>query len=303
MQKSQKPQTNKKSSGQVASSDKPKQLRSRRHTYSFGPDCDIESIVQAGCLLYLNPKGHDEWMMAETCLTHAAQEGHVGAQIHLGRMLSSGNPFNGQRDPEKASVWFRIAAEQGDSEAMMDFGMVLFTGDGITRDPVVALQWIEKAAALEHNDALSALGTFYLRGSEGYDKDTSKGLELLEKAYLKGSAEAAFLLGIVYLRGDDVTPNIPLGIKHLKFASENDLLNASYHLGMLYMSGQEVKQDKLEAAKLFTNAAERGHTSSQYAIGMMCLGGDGIEQDIAAAEYWISTAHQTIEGSGYAFLG
>ena len=66
----------------------------------------------------------------------------------------------------------------------MDLGMAYLTGDGVTRDPVVALQWIEQAAALEHNDALSALGTFYLNGSEGYDKDISKGVFLLEKAYM-----------------------------------------------------------------------------------------------------------------------
>lgn len=68
------------------------------------------------------------------------------------------------------------------------------------------------------------------------------------------------------------------------------------------LAGQAVKQDEPEAAKLFTKGVKRGHTSSQYAIGMMCLGGDGIEQDIAAAEYWIGMAHQTTEGSGYAFL-
>ena len=288
---------------QSDSSDKPKQLRSRKHTYSFDQDCDVESIVQAGCLLYLNPNGPDEWMMAETCLTHASKEGHAGAQVHLGRMLSLGNPFNGQRDPKQATVWFLAAAEQGDATGMMDLGMAYLTGDGVTRDPVVALQWIEQAAALEHNDALSALGTFYLNGSEGYDKDISKGVFLLEKAYIKGSAEAAFLLGIVHLRGDDVPQNVFLGIEQLKFAAENNLLNAGYHLGLLYMSGQEVTQDKDAAAKWFTKSAEGGHAPSQYAIGMMHLGGDGIEQDIAAADYWLGAARNAAEGSGYAFLG
>ena len=284
---------------QKDSSDKTKQRRSSIRTYLFGNECDIESLFQEGISLLLNPNDIDDWMIAESYLTKAAKEGHVGAQVQLGRMLSLGNPFNGQCDPEQASVWFRAAAKQGDAEGMMDFGMVLFTGEGVTRDPVEALQWVEKAATLEHPGALSALGTFYLKGSEGYNKDTSKGLEMLQKAYLNDSAEAAFLLGMVYLQGHDVPRNIPLGIEHLKSASKNDLLIASYHLGMLHMTGQLVKKNKKAAAKWFTKSAESGHAPSQYAIGMMRLGGDGIKQDVAAAEHWIGTAHQTTEGSVY----
>ena len=284
---------------QKDSSDKTKQRRSSIRTYLFGNECDIESLFQEGLSLLLNPKNINDWMMARNCLTKVAKQGHVDAQIQLGRMLSSGNPFNGRCNPVRASLWFRAAARQGDADGMMELGMMLFTGDGIKQNPVVALQWIEQAAALEHPGALLTLGTFYLKGCYGYDKDTSKGLEMLEKAYLKGSAEATFLLGMVYLQGHDVSRNVPLGIEHLKSASQNDLLVANYHLGMLYMTGQLVKQNKKAAAKWFTKSAENGHAPSQYAIGMMRLGGDGVKHDVAAAEDWIRTAYQATEGSGY----
>ena len=121
MGKSKKPQTSKNRNGQDSSSDKPTKLRSRKRSYSFSAECDIESLFQAGMLLLFNLKSDDEWLMAETLLTHAAQEGHIGAQLQLARMFDSGSPFNGQRDPEKANVWSRSAAEQGDGEAMMAF--------------------------------------------------------------------------------------------------------------------------------------------------------------------------------------
>ena len=284
---------------QKDSSDKLKQVRGKIHAYLFGKNCDVEALFQEGLSLLLNPKNINDWMMARNCLTKVAKQGHVDAQIQLGRMLSSGNPFNGRCYPVRASLWFREAARQGDADGMMELGMMLFAGDGIRQNTVMALQWIEKAAALEHPGALLTLGTFYLRGCYGYYKDTSKGLEMLEKACLKGSVEANFLLGMVYLMEDDVSCNVPLGIEHLKSASQNDFLVANYHLGMLYMTGQLVKQNKQAAAKWFTKSAENGHAPSQYAIGLMLLGGDGVKQDVAAAEDWIRTAYQATEGSGY----
>jgi TPR repeat protein len=56
-----------------------------------------------------------------------------------------------------------------------------------------AIEWLQKAAAQQHTEALYDLGIMY-RDGEGVTKDTMKAIELFKKAASQGHVKAQAIL-------------------------------------------------------------------------------------------------------------
>ena len=68
---------------------------------------------------------------AQVWYERAARKGHELAQLTLGELLfENGNKAAGLS-------WLKIAAGRGESRAMLLYGLALFNGDGVRRDPVL----------------------------------------------------------------------------------------------------------------------------------------------------------------------
>ena len=50
------------------------------------------------------------------------------------------------QNKEEAAKWYRKAADQGDADAQCNLGYCYKTGDGVTKDPVRAVELYRKAA-------------------------------------------------------------------------------------------------------------------------------------------------------------
>lgn len=73
-----------------------------------------------------------------------ADQADAGAQTDVGQMLYL-------RGCHAAAVyWLRLAADQGDTDAMQCLGRCYAAGEGVARDENLALMWIAKAAAAGH---------------------------------------------------------------------------------------------------------------------------------------------------------
>jgi TPR repeat protein len=60
--------------------------------------------------------------------------------------------FNGQgvrQDYTEAAKWTRKAAEQGNTPAQADLGILYWNGQGVQKDVVLAYMWLSLAAAHE----------------------------------------------------------------------------------------------------------------------------------------------------------
>ena len=71
----------------------------------------------------------------------AARKGHVDAAATLGILLFQ----NGDRSG--AMRWLKLAADGGETRAMLLFGTALYNGDGVAPDPVTAYAYVSRAAA------------------------------------------------------------------------------------------------------------------------------------------------------------
>lgn len=75
----------------------------------------------------------------------AANQGSVGAQIHLADLYRDGRGV--PRDMAQAVAWYRKAADQGDAGAQGTLGLLYSVGMGVAQDYVEAYYWLDLAAA------------------------------------------------------------------------------------------------------------------------------------------------------------
>ncbi|MDE2730335.1 MAG: tetratricopeptide repeat protein, partial [Bacteroidota bacterium] len=75
----------------------------------------------------------------------AAEQGHAGAQLHLGGMYDQGHGV--PQDDQEAVKWYRLSADQGKTVAQSNLGLMYFWGRGVPRDVVRAYAWLNVSAA------------------------------------------------------------------------------------------------------------------------------------------------------------
>ncbi len=73
-----------------------------------------------------------------------AEQGNTSAQNNLGVMYAEGRGV--PQDYAEAVRWYRLAAEQGDAGAQNNLGIMYDTGEGVTQDNVQAHMWYNLAA-------------------------------------------------------------------------------------------------------------------------------------------------------------
>ena len=125
-----------------------------------------------------------------------AEQGHAGAQNHLGELYAEGKGV--PQDYTEAMKWYRLAADQGDAWAQSNLGWMYRKGQGVPQDYAEAVKWYRLAADEWDKEAQFNLGSMYEKGKgvpqdyaeaakwyrlaadQGLEK-AAKGLEVLEK--------------------------------------------------------------------------------------------------------------------------
>jgi TPR repeat protein len=62
------------------------------------------------------------------------------------------------RDYAQALHWFRLAADQGNTFAAFNLGMLYADGHGVPRDPREATKWLQQSAGAGNELAIAQLG-------------------------------------------------------------------------------------------------------------------------------------------------
>jgi TPR repeat protein len=201
-----------------------------------------------------DPKDALKWTLA------AANNSNVEAMVLAGLMLSNGL---GAEKPNlvEAATWFQRAAEAGDPRAMFALGECYLLSKGVTRDPKLALEWLDKAAAQNDVQALNKLGDLSYRGIPG----------VLE-------------------------PDIKKAFWYFSSAKDLGYPDAYGNLGALFMKAPAGLRDEKMAVEIFKQGIDKGDARSMcfYAI---CLedGVGGLAKDPDAARPWyVKAAEQGV---------
>jgi TPR repeat protein len=125
-------------------------------------------------------------------LRRRAVEGSVDAQIGWARRLLHGHGV--PRDEEAAFRWFKLAARDGEPEALNMVGRCFELGWGVRSDLGEAARWYRRAADKGHDWGQFNLATLLAQG-RGVPLDVPAALSLLVRSARSGNAKAMNMIG------------------------------------------------------------------------------------------------------------
>jgi len=194
--------------------------------------------------------------------------------------------------PEALFALLLVNAEKGQSQAMLNLGILYEQGVGVSRNFTKALEWYQKAA-----DAGEAEG--YMRLAQGYEiglgavADMEKAVAGYEKAAALGNIPALNRLAEVYLNGRGAAKDENKGLDLLNKAAEAGDGIAMFDLGRITLSGLYGRKAEADKARVwFLKAAETGHAGGILTIAGMYREGQGGKAEAEAALRWYLTAQK-----------
>lgn len=120
-----------------------------------------------------------------------AEAGYAPAQALLGYLLESAGMF------EESAKYFRMAADQGDTEGAYGLGMAHTLGQGVKQDPAEARRLFELAAAKGHKLSLEVLADAALRGGLGVAPNTRPDAQAIE--WIRKAADGNHLASLDFM--------------------------------------------------------------------------------------------------------
>ncbi|MDR1040683.1 MAG: sel1 repeat family protein [Deltaproteobacteria bacterium] len=142
-------------------------------------------------------------------LKAAAKKGHVGAMRELGTAHFTGR--GAERDKFEALAWFQKGAEKDDPLCIYRLADFLRRGYGVPEDKAQATENVKKAAELGCPEAQLELSRLLKAGEEGLEKDEKAAFGWLEKAAAQENVEAMTALAEAYENGDGAEKDLEKG--------------------------------------------------------------------------------------------
>ena len=263
--------------------------------YKISVDYGIEEAGLALGKLYLrgingnkpNPR------KARRMLEHCSDEGSAEAASLLGKIYDEG--IMGKVNQDRAFRYYLLAAERGDTSAMLMTGMFYAQGTSTQKDLAAAEMWIRKGRDEGNPDGDMTLRGFlsvacgeYITGAAG-SVDPAKAWHMAEEAEALGDKEAFLRLGLAFTHSG-TKDHAAKAFECYKRAARNSIPAAWAALGLCYEAGIGVEEDIEEAVKLYKKAAEKGDPFAMAHYGYALANGEGIEKDEKAAMSWLIKA-------------
>jgi TPR repeat protein len=130
-----------------------------------------------------------------------------------------GMDFYHKQQFAQALKYFRHAANQGDSQAILQIGLMYDFGKGVTQNYPEALRWYVRAADKGEPRAMYLVGHMYEFG-EGVPVDTDLAIHWYLKSANKGHVSAQFEVGKLLTRSNIGSQRYIEGVDWLKLAAK-----------------------------------------------------------------------------------
>ena len=213
----------------------------------------IASFYDEGHILSVDPQKALHWY------TKAGENGHAGAQNHLGVVYFKG--IGVPRDHKKASYWWTYAAKQGFAPAQNNLGYLYEKGLGVKQNYMTAAYWYNKSANQDYAQAQNNLAVLLDQG-RGIQKNSEEAIEWWIKSANQGYAKAQNNLGVMYFQGRGVDQNVDEALKWWHKAARQDYARAQNNLGILYEEGEGVPRDLVMSYAWLSRAFVNGYDES-----------------------------------------
>jgi S1-C subfamily serine protease len=181
--------------------------------------------------------------------------------------------------------WYRLAAEQGCSDAQFSIGMYYFSDDSEE-----AMKWLLCAAKQGHVGAQFLMGISYAAG-KGISKDYKEAMKWLLCAAEQGHPLAQYSFGLYCAEGKGVPRDQKEAVRWIRCAAEQGVSDAQFSLAGYYYEGNGVLEDNIEAYAWYVVSAMNGNdeAAKNKDILKSRLGGTQIVAGQARAKELIAT--------------
>lgn len=188
-------------------------------------------------------------------------------------------------------------ADQGDAEAMVELGKLMYRGTpSYPRNLEQARAWFEKAAQAGQADSQYQLAFMYRNGLGG-NKDEAlsakwyaESRKNMEARAAGGDGEAAFWVGIMHFKGEGTPEDKKLALQWMEKSAKLGFKMAAVLLARMYREGLGTERNEGEAFRWFLKAAEQGQGDAMMETALAYKNAIGVERDLAQARHWFSKA-------------
>ena len=213
----------------------------------------LASFYDEGHILEADPQKALHWY------TKAGENGHPGAQNHLGVVYFKG--IGVPRDLQKASHWWTYSAKQGFAPAQNNLGYMYEKGLGVKQNYMTSAYWYNKSSEQDYARAQNNLAVLLDQG-RGIQKNSLEAMKWWKRAAEQGYAKAQNNLGVMYFQGKSVEKDIDEALKWWHRAARQGYARAQNNLGILYEEGQGVPRDMVMAYSWLSRAFVNGYDES-----------------------------------------
>ncbi|WP_039760802.1 tetratricopeptide repeat protein [Bartonella queenslandensis] len=233
-----------------------------------------------------------------------AEKNDPFAQTLLARIYMEGCaiPIDGAR----AALWFERAAKQGEPQAQLRYGLMLFDGHFVTQNQELGEQFIRKSVNAGVKEAYFYYGQLLLykvsREKQNlpgvsFQNRENEAIEQALKLYLKGAAlgdaEAAFAAAKILSLGTLNRPKDDRNARKLmEVAAQNNHLKAQLYLAQWLIQGRGGKTDFERAFHLLLHNATNMIAPAQISLARLYRDGIGTKVDIIMAAAWYMLAKE-----------
>ena len=169
---------------------------------------------------------------AADCFRRASNKGHVLSSYELGMLYYNPPMCDFEKDFEQAVKYFKIAADEGITEAQYKLGWMYRFGLGCDVDVEKAIKYEEMAAKQGHTGGCGQLAYLYqIKGHINYQK----AFKYAKLAADAGYAHGAYMCGNFLFFGRGCEPNISEALKYYNFAYQHGSYEAKLMIDRIEM--------------------------------------------------------------------
>ena len=170
-----------------------------------------------------------------------------------------------RRTLDKGFGAWKGATEQRHADAQFDLTALYDQGQGVSQSYEKAVVWYRKAAGQGDANAQCNLGfcSFMYKHAHGVLQSYKKTLVWYRKAADQANANAQCNLGYMYKQGQCMFQNYEEAVVWFRKTADKENTNAQYNPGCMYKHGQGVVQSLKEIAVWHQKAADQGYAVAQ----------------------------------------
>jgi len=219
-----------------------------------------------------------------------AQKGDAAAMSLLGLIYSEGRAVT--RNPDLAAYWFQEAAQAGDPQAALKYGLNLYNGFRGPVDKERGAEFVKHAVDAHIAASYSHYAHMMMeRASENERLDI--GLQWFLQGAAAGDADSAYYAAHILDSGTMTRPaNLPAARAFLELAAAGGNSGAQMDLANWLLEGYGGVRDPQAAFSLIKTLSIRQIVPAQLRLARMYYDGTGTSADVIMAAAWYMQASQ-----------